>query len=233
MHQSLFMKVRSGILLTALFTGSSGASLHLSGRNKAGWVMLLMSWLMLPAILWITITQTSLNISMLRTIFIAAIFSIHLSLLVFHRRAAALKDEKYNTRWSRVFISWLASIIAVYVLIAFIWRGPMIDTSEAQPAYQLSSTEFSQAFNNDETAFRKKYDREVVSVTGIVVSQGMDFSEGDYLALQSAEGSPADVNCYFLAERQTDIVNIVPGEIVTVTGIADGRFLRNCFIEQH
>ncbi|HCK21100.1 MAG TPA: hypothetical protein DHW15_02730 [Bacteroidetes bacterium] len=229
---TIAMKNKSSILLIALLSGSTGASLQLSGRNKEGWRLLLISWFVLPAVLWVAITQTSLNISMLRTIFVAAILCIHLSLVFFHWRSGSKEDTQYGSRWSRVALSCAATAVAIFVVSAYVWKGPIVDTSQAQPLYQLSSTELSSAFNHDESAFRKKYDRKIIAVTGTVISQGVDFSEGAYLALEPANGSPADFNCYFLAERQADITNIVPGEIVTVIGVVDGRFLRNCYIQQ-
>jgi hypothetical protein len=225
------MKENTATRLLALFSGSSGSSLHYTGRSFSGWLTLIFCWVLLPATAFWCVRESDLNPFMVHTMFGASVIFIHLILAI--AQSGSMKDanaEKLKGRTGRIVVSILVMILSVYFYASYILPEKQIDTSTAAHSFTLNSTELSEAYNLDETAYRKKYDGEVVLLSGKVMSKGMDFSEGEFLALEPAPGSPTDVNCYFNPDRQNDLSRINEGDLVTVRGVVHGRFLKNCFI---
>lgn len=225
------MKENTATRLLALFTGSSGSSLHYTGKSYSGWLILFFCWILLPAAAFWCVRESDLNPFMVHTLFGALVIFIHLILAI--AQSGSMKDataEKFKGRTGRIIISILVMALSVYVYASYILPEKQIDTSTVAHSFALDSTELSEAYNLDETAYRKKYDGEVILLTGIVMSKGMDFSEGEFLALEAAPGSPSDVNCYFIPDRQNDLSRINEGDRIAVRGVVHGRFLKNCFI---
>lgn len=226
------MTERTKSAILAFVTGSSGSSAQFTGKTQLGWTILMSSWVILPGIFWAFRTYTSINTSMLTFLFFGIIGLEHLLLFFYHLNTLPPDQtiEQVKSRNGRIIISVASMALLAWASFQWAFQDPHIDTSMAEPVATLQSVDFSSAFLQDEDAFRKKYDRKVVRLHGKVHSMGEDFTEGLYIALESAAGSPADVNCFFLPERQSDIANIAAGDMITVTGIADGQFLRNCYL---
>ncbi len=225
-------KTKSVIL--ALVTGSSGSSAQFAGKKSLGWGLLLFCWVVLPAVIWLIRTNTTLNPQMPVILFYSGIILVHLALALYHGigREASQSIDAVRSRTGRIALSVLIMFVLAYISHHYVFTDRPVDTSKAKPVVSIASVTLSQEFLEDEKAFRKQYDRQVIKVTGKVVSIGEDFSEGSYIALEGYPGSPTDVNCYFLPERQAEFTIIASGQEVSVTGVVDGRFLRNCYLNK-
>lgn len=228
------MTEKSKTILLALVTGSSGSSAQFAGKKILGWNILLICWVLLPGITWGLREYTSLNDAMCLFFLSLSLVLSHVILVVYHARTQAPEQtvELIKSRTGRVALSIILASLLGWASWNWIISEREIDTSKATPAKNMTSLAYSQGFLDDEDTFRKEHDRQVIRLSGKVVAIGEDFTEGMYIALEGVAGSAADVNCYFLPERQSDIANIASGQTVTVTGVANGRFLKNCYLNK-
>jgi hypothetical protein len=228
------MTEKSKTILLAIVTGSSGSSAQFAGKKALGWNILLICWVLLPGITWALLEYTSLNESMCLFFLSLSIVISHFILAVYHARSKAPEQtiELIKSRTGRVAISILLATLLAWASWNWVLSEKEIDTSKATPAMNMTSLDYSQGFLDDEDAFRKIHDKQVIRLSGKVIAIGEDFTEGMYIALEGVPGSAADVNCYFMPERQADITNIASGQTVTVTGVAYGRFLKNCYLNK-
>jgi len=222
----------SGITrLLAILTGSSGSSMHYSGRPQTGWIILIACWFVLPAISWYLTSLAGLNRFMTHTLAGSLIILVHISLAIYHSmRPASNNAEAYKNRTANTSISILLMLVGIYAYATFIIPEKIIDTQNSEPSYTMNSIDFSEAYNQNEVEFRKKYDRKVILLSGKVASMGFDFDTGEYVALEAAPGSPTDVNCYLQSELQESIHQIETGDNIQIKGVADGRYLKNCVL---
>ena len=220
--------------IVALLFGSTGAHRFYLGQNRLGWYFLLFFFVLFPAAIWYSKTMHVSNYYMLTTIWIALIILTQITEAI---RYGIMSKEKFKAENRSTGATFPLTITAIVFAFAAIYGfkylmaiSGQVDIETAKADFQISSAVLSDAYNTDEDSYMQKYDGKVLEVSGKVLSFGEDFEKGTYLALQPAEGSPADVNCYIHANYTQQLAGISAGDSVIIKGVCNRRFLNNCKI---
>ncbi len=230
-----YMKSKKITLTLALMGGSAGADRFYMGQQNAGWLILLMFWLVVPGAIYGVIR---FNLAPNWEPFILAKYALP---ILYHfvamGRYLVMSEEKFVSQdASKGKLSPMTFGAFAIALILAIGASRMIsqvqapDIDTVQSAGAISSVSLSQEFRADEEAYRKRYDNKPFQVSGTVTETGMDFESGAYFALQGTEGDPFGIKCIFGADHQKDPESVVKGDVVEVKGFINGNKLENCTI---
>ncbi len=227
------MKSKGLTALLSILFGSTGAQRFYLGQNKRGWTYFIIFWIIFPTLVWICKQYNIISPWQYAGFgWLLAIIILHIAEFI---RYISMKKESFisediskGTTLPLTVISIIAAMAFGYGASNLLHYEKKINIDSAEAELSISSLQLSEAYNNDEETFTQKYEKKVLQVEGTVKNTGNDFIDGNFLALEAASGSPADVNCYFLPDHQDDINGINPGDNVTVIGVCEGRFLRNC-----
>lgn len=229
------MKSKKLTLTLALLGGSAGADRFYLGQQNAGWLILLMFWLVLPGAIYGVIR---FNLAPNWEPFILSKYALP---ILYHfvamGRYLVMSEEKFVSQdASKGKLSPMTFGAFALALILAVGASRMIaqvqvpDIDTVQSAGTISSVSLSQEFRADEEAYRKRYDNKPFQVAGTVTETGMDFESGAYFALQGADGDPFGIKCIFGADHQKDPESVVKGDVVEVKGFINGNKLENCTI---
>ncbi|MFN0276327.1 MAG: NINE protein [Chitinophagales bacterium] len=229
------MKSKSIATLLSIFFGSGGVQRFYLGQNNRGWLYILLLWFFLPAVVWAIKTYTGFFYwEALFFGWIALLFLVHIGECIYFislsREKFKLADKSKGNTWLLTIFSLVITSVLAYGVFYLFSLNSDIDIDKAEPEFSISSMEYSQSLFSDEEAFRKKYANKVLQVDGKVSSTGMDFSEGNFLILESAQNTSIDLKCFFNSAHQSQLLDISKGMLVTLKGVCNGRFLENCSI---
>lgn len=232
-----YMRSKKVTLSLALLGGSAGADRFYLGQNAAGWLTMLVCWLVLPGAVYGIIRY---NLYPNWEPFLLSRYALP---ILFHVVAAGryliMSEESFmsqNVKKSNTF----PMVLVGFVVTAFLIVGSsrllstvqIVDIDKAEVEAILSAEMMSQEFRIDENAYRKKYDNKTLLIEGEVVETGNDFELGTYFALKGKDGDPFGIKCFFLGEHLKEAEMVVMGDKVTIKGIANGNKLENCTLTE-
>ncbi len=93
----------------------------------------------------------------------------------------------------------------------------------AQPPIDVSATDLSNAYNDNEVAADAQYKGKVVDVSGTIDTIGKDVLGNPYVALKTGEYSPFEVQCMFSDADEATLANLSSGQVVTLQGTVAGK----------
>ncbi|HMZ88458.1 MAG TPA: NINE protein [Chitinophagales bacterium] len=227
------MRSKKVTLTLALFGGSTGADRFYLGQNTAGWLTILLCWLVLPGAVYGIMRY---NLYPNWEPFLLARYALPILFHVFATgRYLIMSEESFmsqNVKKSNTFPMVLLSFVITAILIVgssrLLQTVQIVDIDKAEVEAVLSAEMMSQEFRNDEEAYRKEYDNKTLQIEGVVVETGNDFELGTYFALRGKDGDPFGIKCYFLGDHLKEAEQVVMGDKVTMKGIANGNKLENC-----
>lgn len=227
------MRSKKVTLTLALFGGSTGADRFYLGQNTAGWLTILLCWLVLPGAVYGIMRY---NLYPNWEPFLLARYALPILFHVFATgRYLIMSEESFmsqNVKKSNTFPMVLLSFVITAILIVgssrLLQTVQIVDIDKAEVQAVLSAETMSQEFRNDEDAYRKKYDNKTLQIEGVVVETGNDFELGTYFALRGKDGDPFGIKCFFLGDHLKEAEQVVMGDKVTMKGIANGNKLENC-----
>lgn len=130
---------------------------------------------------------------------------------------------------------WFWLIIALIAIVVIGGAGgksgapSKAETTEATypQGIKVSAKELRDAYEQNEIAAEKKYDGQLVEVTGIVDNIGTDILKDVYITLSTGKVLHS-VQCYFEEDAEIDkVVALVSGQEITVIGTCKGLTLTN------
>lgn len=109
---------------------------------------------------------------------------------------------------------------------------PSDSTESTKPqAIKISAEDLYEAYEQNEIAAEKKYDDQLVEVTGVVGNIGTDILNDVYVTLTTGDYLQS-VQCYFEGDEEVDKVTaIVEGQEVTIVGTCSGLSLTNVLVK--
>jgi hypothetical protein len=227
------MRSKKVTLSLALLGGSAGADRFYMGQNIAGWLTVLVCWVVLPGAVYAVIRY---NLYPNWEPFLLSRYALP---ILFHVVAAGryliMSEESFmsqNVKKSNTFPMVIVGCVVTAILIVGSSRllsgVQIVDIDAAEIQAVLSAEEMSQEFRKDENAYNKKYENKTLLIEGEVVETGSDFELGTYFALKGKDGDVFGIKCYFLGEHLKEAEMVVMGDKVTIKGIANGNKLENC-----
>ncbi|MBC8173783.1 MAG: NINE protein [Chitinophagales bacterium] len=232
------MKSRVVTAILSILFGSTGAQRFYLGQNSLGWTYLITFYLIIPSGIWaVKYFNVMYYWESLRFGWIILLVLIHLIECIYFSTMSAEKFLRQNVSKGG---AWLLTTLAIVIAIVFQYGTNYlfdlkneIDIDKSKPEITISSLQYSQELLNNEQAFIDAYATKILQVDGKVVTTGHDMETNtNYILLEAVPNTSTDVNCYFDPDHQDDIDGIKAGDVVSVVGICDGRFLRNCRIEK-
>lgn len=226
------MRSKNLTLTLALLAGSAGADRFYLGRNNAGWIILVLFWLLLPAVIYGVIR---FNLVPNWEPVLLAKYALP---LMFHVYAAGrymvMSKEKFMSQNSSKGnfppLTALSVVIAAILAVGasrMLAEIQVVDIESAKINAVLSAEQMSQEYRNNEEKYRKDYENKVLQIQGIVAETGQDFEAGTYFALQGKDGDPFGIKCFFLGENLSAANNVKVGDTVVIKGVANGNKLEN------
>lgn len=227
------MKSKKLTLTLSLFFGSAGTDRFYLGQNTAGWLTLLIFWVLLPGVDYYII---QFNVVPNWKPFLLARFALPIMYhLVATGRYLVMSDEKFKSQdhsKGKTFLLTLVSIICAAVLIAgankLLDNAQVIDITKADAEVVLSAENLSGDFRKDEDAYRKKYDNRVLQIEGVITETGNDFEQGAYFALKGLNNDPFGIKCFFVEANIGDTQMVKMGDSIVIKGVCNGNKLENC-----
>lgn len=231
------MKSKGLTSVLALLFGSAGAHRFYLGQTNRGWIYLLVFWFIIPAAVWsakyfkILYYWESLYFG-----WIGILFLIHVVESIYF---VALSNEKFRLADKSRGNTWLLTLFSVFIACTFAYGvnylfslSDEIDIDKAEAEFTLSSLAYSESLFQNEEVFRKQYAGKVLQIDGEVISLGTDFTEGNFIILESAQNTSIDLKCFFNEAHQKQLEKIQRGMQVNVKGVCNGRFLENCTVTE-
>lgn len=100
-----------------------------------------------------------------------------------------------------------------------------------KPTIQVSATEISQAYTDNEVSADNKYKNQIVEITGVIDTIGKDILNTPYITLKGSQAFLADVQCMFPDKAmQEKLANLSKGQKITVIGKVSGKVVMNVLI---
>lgn len=146
---------------------------------------------------------------------------------------AAAKKPFYKKWWF-----WVIVVFATLVVIGST-NGDADSKDSGSPTHdtapqpiKISAEELHNAYEENEVAAEKKYDRQLVEITGVVDNIGTDIFDDVYVTLSTGELLKS-VQCYFEGDEEIDkVASIVEGQKITVVGTCKGLSLTNVLVKE-
>ena len=147
---------------------------------------------------------------------------------------------------------WLIVVIVVFMIIGSLSGNQSTKTSSnneptknntnnqqakneptpvAKTTIQVSATEISQAYADNEVSADSKYKNQLVEITGIIDTIGKDILGTPYITLKGSQAFLSDVQCMFPDKSlQEKLGTLSKGQKITVIGKVSGKVVMNVLV---
>ena len=152
-------------------------------------------------------------------------FCVHCGAQTSNYQKPAIKKPIYKKWWFWVIIA-LAVLIIGNTGSKDSASTPAETTEATKPqGIKVTAKELRDAYEQNEIAAQKKYDGQLVEVTGIVDNIGDDIFNDVYITLST--GKPLrSIQCYFEEDAEIDkVATVISGQEITVVGTCKGLAL--------
>ena len=117
----------------------------------------------------------------------------------------------------------VAALLIMTAIFVMMYNKPHRSVKGVEAAFDLSVSELTEAFTNDESKADSMYTGKVIQVSGPL--RKMIANDSTLILMMGDDKGPMGVSCYLEKSQIPKAENLAPGESITVKGICNGMLM--------